>query len=370
MSIKNPQKICWFLVVLLWNGAAARADESHHSCPDMSQHEKILNEGRQVEKQYPRGGPDRLHSLPLYPISDYIPTCDESWMLRQLQAMESVTFSMPVVSYDKKIAAISYARQYEEYGLYSTAKKLYERILSGQKVVQESDDDLSQNCIARKGLERARLSDSAKCLINDHKYAGGIEIFGQVLEKINSGDEDLRIKQNLLSPVLKDINKAVEAQSMVRGLSTEDVISAQKVKERAKDFSIRWKKELECLDMAEKLNRTAFRLEQNGEYKVAEKLYRQSLSIKEKNLGLADSATIVQTTNLARLYAAQGRKREACRIYDEALSAMRKLPNPGSELATMLENYGDMLDQMHQPERAEKIYAEARAYHEKLRNSN
>lgn len=374
MTAKNASILNFLLVVLLWNAGPAHAEEHHYSCPDMSQHEKILNEGQQVEKQYPRGrgawASDRMHGANLmHRVSDYIPRTDEGWMLRQLQGMESTIFSMPLVSYDKKVAVISYAKQYEEYGHYATAKKLYERILAGDKVVQESEDTSTQTRSARQGLERVQSSDSALNLIKEGKYSDGIEAFGKSVETIYDDELDIRSKSNLLRPVLKDIQKAIEEQGKSSALSAADVINSQKVKARAVDVATQWKKELECLDMAEKLNRTAWNLEQHGEYKIAEKLYRQSLSIKEKNLGSNDPDTVSQAVNLARLYAAQGKKREACKCYDVALNALRKLPNPGSEFATMLENYGDMLDQMHEPERAEKIYAEARAYHERVRAS-
>lgn len=368
MSNKFLRRISVSLLVFALSERPVCAEEHQYSCPDMSQHEKVLNEGKQVDRLYPKGGTGGwIGTPPMFRVSDFVPYYNESSTLRQLEAMESAVLCMPLVSYDKRMAAISYARQYEEFGLYSTAKKLYERIVGGQKVVLDSDDDLSTARAARKGLERAELSDSAKCLVTDGKYSSGIETFGSVVEKIYSCDDDLRSKANLLRPVLRDIDRAIDAQSKVRGLTAEDVMNSQKIKARAKEISSQWKRELECLDMAEQLNRTAFRLEQHGEYEVAEKLYRQSLSIKEKNLGSADPATLIQTTELARLYAAQGRKEDACKYFDRALNAMRKLNNPPSEFATILENYGDILDRLHEPEQAEKIYAEARAFHEKVR---
>jgi tetratricopeptide (TPR) repeat protein len=107
-------------------------------------------------------------------------------------------------------------------------------------------------------------------------------------------------------------------------------------------------------------------LERDGQYEGAEKLYKQALLIKQKNLGPENPESIAQNSDLARVSAARGRKSQACKYYEDGLKALRKLPNPGRAYATMLESYGDMLDRMNDKTRAEKIYEEARIYHEKL----
>ena len=65
---------------------------------------------------------------------------------------------------------------------------------------------------------------------------------------------------------------------------------------------------------------------------------------------------------MARSCASQRSYARAQSIYEDALAFLRK--NPKADHAVMrqaLESYGQMLNQMSQPAKAEKIYAEARS---------
>ncbi len=178
---------------------------------------------------------------------------------------------------------------------------------------------------------------------------------------------DLFNKVSILKPILADINEMVKLQN--KSADKVQVVEL-KVQARTQHFWQEWNRQLECLGMAQKLDHTAWNLEKDGQYAMSEKLYRQALSIKHKNLGLENIETVKQNADLARVTAAQGRKTEACQYYETALLKLKTMPNARETYALMLESYGDMLDQMKQKAKADKIYEEARLAHKKTASTS
>jgi len=359
----------YFAIFFLLSVAPAPGEE-HHSCPDLSEHAKILKQGVELEKlnRTPsRGLPGGL-MWSLTSMSDHIPRYNESVLRHQLEELQGAIPTMPLDTYHQRVAAESYARQFEEFGMYKDAVCVYERLLAGQTSEQIVDGDRAK--ALNESLLRVKLCQSARRDFENQHFKEAISSWDKVVDSIYKLNSDLLSKSCLLKIVLADLYRASEKQVHLPGTSAEELTFSHKVISHAETIMKNWERELECLGMAQKLDHTAWNLERSGEYGMAEKLYRQSLHIKLKNLGSDDATTLAQYANLARIYAAQGKKEEACRFYEDALSGMRKLSNPGREFATMLENYGDMLDNLKKYRRAEEIYAEARRYHERVRASN
>ncbi len=365
MNVKLLSGFRFIILALVSSVPSALAEEQMHSCPDMSEHERVLNEGINVHKQH---AVPNLHSWPLdripYSIvNDYTPSRREYDLRNSLRWLEGSIESLPLNSLSHRQTAEGYAEQFEELGMYAPAQKLYERLVAAK----QADKEVDQYELIRstKSLERVKLCQSAHELRIKRNHSAAIEDLGKVVENISTSDMSLPTKASLLKKVKADINQTVEEQGTRSGLTAEEVINSQKTKARAEELSTNWKRELECLGMAQKLDRTAWSLERDGQLPMAEKLYKQALQIKQKNLGFDDPETLAQNADLARLSAASGHKAEACKYYEEALKALRKPPNQGRTYASMLESYGDLLDRMHEKTRAEKIYEEARNYYEK-----
>ena len=131
---------------------------------------------------------------------------------------------------------------------------------------------------------------------------------------------------------------------------------------RAHTLDHNYKMALECLHMADELDRTAFDLETEQTYEMAMRLYKESLEIKTKNLGTINTDTIQQYGDIARVYASEHKYKQAEETYEQALALFRKLRGPREGYVTMLENYGDMLNQTNQKQKATEILNEANRY--------
>ena len=369
MNIRLPGSFYLVSVVFLSGCPIAFAEEHGHSCPDMSQHERVLNEGSRMHKVHgtSRGWSGRLDlmTIPQFSTRDYTPSQREYDLRHSLNWLEDSVDSIPLTTYDKRHSAEQYAEQFEEIGSYTPARKLYERLLQYQQTSLNSDSyELSK---LKRNIERVKLSRTADELMTKNRYSEAIDCLDKAAANIETSDFNLFTKVNLLKLVTSDINRAIKEQGAKPGLSPEAVLSSQKTKARVLALSNNWKRELECLGMAQSLDRTAWNLEQDGQYAMAEKLYKQALMIKQKNLGADAPETLAQNADFGRLCAERGHTAEACKYYEDGLKGLRKLPNPGRTYTTMLESYGDMLDRTNNKTLAEKIYEEARTYNAKVR---
>ncbi len=354
---------------------AAIAEEHEHFCPDMSDHERVLNEGVNLHKQSRRYSNSRFPSefSGFYARSTMATRLDNTppgettpratllgW--RNIQARR-----LPVDELSDRQKAMDYAEQSEEFGMYAPAVTLYERLLANGRGSISGPLSLNQ---LQHSLERAKLCKLAEEHYERKQYAEELNLMARVVRNIENSELDLYSKVSLLKTILNDINEAQtiqviavkKASNLEAKLQLERQQKAgQKIQSDAQAMWHEWNRRLECLGMAKKLDCTAFSLEKDGQYSMAEKLYRQALSIKAKNLGLNNVETIKQNADLARIAAAKGNKDLACKYYEEALLKLKTTPKAESAYASTLESYGDMLEQFNYKAKANKIYEEARA---------
>jgi Tetratricopeptide repeat len=182
----------------------------------------------------------------------------------------------------------------------------------------------------------------------------------QVMSVIeDSNDIQLSTKNDLLAEIDRVLSRE----------SSNHMSIAQPVVARAHSLSERYRKRIEkheCIEMADRLDKTGSRLEDQAQYAEAEKMYRESLAIKQKNLEQDDPDLTFALDNMARICADQKRHVDAQRFYEQELVRYRKNPRQQDrEYAAMLERYGDMLAHANQTAKADQIYAEARAFYNK-----
>lgn len=125
-----------------------------------------------------------------------------------------------------------------------------------------------------------------------------------------------------------------------------------------------------CLEMASKLNATAFALETKAKPEMATKLYKEALDIKQKNLAANDPETASQLVDLARAEAAQQHYKVAQELFERALAILRKTKNSdASSLISALESYGMMLNDWHHEAKADVIYEEAKTVYKNSKSA-
>lgn len=359
--------------------SSAIADDHKHFCPDMSAHERVLNEGQTLHERskvvpinmFPREFRDSSPSTMASRFDNTPPggTTPKVVLLtwRTFQAKH-----LPVDAPSDRQKALEYAEQSEEFGMYAPAITLYERLLDNGRGSLTGPLSLKQ---LQHSLERARLCKRAEEYYERKQYAEELNLMERAVKNIENSELDLYSKVSLLKTILNDINEAQKIQviTLNKATNVEEKMKlerqqrdGQKIHSAAQDTWHEWNRQLECLGMAQKLDRTAFSLEKDGQYAMAEKLYRQALSIKVKNLGLDNLETIKQNADLARIAAAKGNKDQACNYYEGALRKLKESPKGESAYASMLESYGDMLERFNYKAKANKIYEEARAANEKL----
>jgi tetratricopeptide (TPR) repeat protein len=204
----------------------------------------------------------------------------------------------------------------------------------------------------RQVLEQRYVDRLSKC--TNEQLVRALDLYGDTL-RVLGGQEalDLQTKQWYA-------NAVVDALSY-RQFQTLPECSP--ILTKAQRMNDDCRRSIACLSMAVQLDETASKLESQGSYSMAEKLYRQCLEIKEKNLGKTAPETLAVYGDLARLCADQKQYPQAESLYDQALNGFRKLPVPGVEYGRVLESYADMLAQLKQTSKADKLYAEARAHY-------
>ncbi len=378
MNEKLLSRLYFISLVFFASAPLVLADEHKHLCPDMSEHEQVLNEGMKMHKQYglpPRSsfGRRELYSVPSSQprqfryVDDSTPSQREQASREYWSLREKAVDSRRLDTLTERLSAEKEALEFEEIGRFTPAKKLYERLLSIQKAKSDSHEiDLNKTI---KNLERANLCEFSYKNFAIKQYSVALDSLDKVIDNIRASSFDMYTKSVLMTQLMNNFKLAALSKDSSSGLSSEDTRRAEKLNTQVEEQILAWKREMECLGMAQKLDRTAWKLELSGQYEMAEKLYKQALLIKHKNLGAESLETLAQNGDLARVCVALGRKREACRYYEDALKALRNHPNPGRTFVTMLENYGDMLDRLHEKSKSERIYEEARANSNKMTSS-
>ncbi|HEY9713150.1 MAG TPA: tetratricopeptide repeat protein [Chroococcales cyanobacterium] len=117
----------------------------------------------------------------------------------------------------------------------------------------------------------------------------------------------------------------------------------------------------ECLDVSQSLTETGCKLESQDSYALAEKMYREALAIKEKNLTPDDPYIATELCNVARVCGDRGAIDRAVPLYERALAIYRKnLRENRAEMINALTSYAESLERAHRKAAAELKYAEAR----------
>lgn len=215
-------------------------------------------------------------------------------------------------------------------------------------------DTICQSAARRYSRSIPALMVIADCHIQMNSPAQALKLYRLILNSIQGFREPSLGALKELTEIVTVLDSAKmkgepESQSVLLSVSKEIDFQKSALRHR------------QCLDMAAQLNKTAFDLERRAHYAMAQKLYEQALEIKQLNLSKDDPDIASQTLDVARTCAAQTNYTQAQSLYESALSLLRKKPRIDSSLTKQaLENYGQMLNQMNQQEKAKKIYDEAR----------
>ncbi len=273
--------------------------------------------------------------------------------------------SHPLVLSDEEINALSIknrddlesaqltALSYESMAEYEAAEKLYQRMLSA--VAKPSSDNETIRYDLMINLSRVKLWEAADHYEYDNEHNKSALMYRQILLTISSNQNiELETKLKFVSTIMHRLSRAAYGKHTKRAYY------------QAQQLHNLYTKQLACLQMAADLDRAAWRLEHSGLYDRAEKIYKQSLAIKEKSLGKDNQNTLTARADLARLYADEQRYAEAINIYEQTLALYKKIANPGQPYIALLENYGDMLNHINQTSKADEIYNEARITYSKL----
>lgn len=172
-----------------------------------------------------------------------------------------------------------------------------------------------------------------------------------------NSDEEALASLKLLTTLLASVSTAQPELSTIKGETAK--------RTSYYEDEIRRK---QCLHMADNLNETAFRLERKAQPEMASKLYKEALEIKQMNLKSDDPDTAAQLVDLARAEAAQGKFEQAQLHYEKALTILRKnsMADP-ADTVSALESYGMMLNDWNHGAKATKVYEEAKALHDKMK---
>ena len=149
----------------------------------------------------------------------------------------------------------------------------------------------------------------------------------------------------------------------------DEVLAAlQRDLEAAQYSARRAQKQFDAADprLSTSLNNLAALYDAKGKYRDAEPLYRRSLALAEQALGPENPNVATALNNLAELYRTQGRNGEAEPLYVRALAIREKvLGTEHPDVAQSLNNLGVLYDSQGKYEDAEKLYSRALAIREK-----
>jgi tetratricopeptide (TPR) repeat protein len=347
----------------------------------MSEHQKVLDEGRQYLQQHPAG----RNPLPAPSQTkgggagiegggaEFVPPLEFRFEPRSLRSypegleikgdyysisLLNQQIDNPLVTNEQLDSAQLSAQTYESKGQFAIAEQLYERILNARTLYLKQSQVQKASTI--EALCRVKLLNAARGLEKDKDFPKLLSTYDQILSAIAyAKDLHLSTKVAILNPIMHRLES----------LNGEHEPRAAEVHLRAQQMINSYKRSLHCLEIADELSHTAWLLEQNNSYPQAEKLYRQALAIKQKNLGLHDPDTLAETAILARLCADQGKYDQADEMYEHCLAGYGELGRQDCSYAVLLENYADMLNKAQKHAKADKIYSEAQAVYKKIKAS-
>jgi tetratricopeptide (TPR) repeat protein len=384
-------------VVFLMQGMPALAKEDA-VCPDMSGHEQTLNEGEQyfqehggsgssgfgfpdvgwehhteVEEDSPFANPSftfagikmesprqkrmlsdsRLQKFP----KDHPELKEWSKWFRVGSILEQID-DLPLKTTTQIESAELGVRELAAATEYDAAQRLLQRILAAR--IRVTPNDRGDIEAIRDDIRRITMIQAASAYEKDKQLPAALSNYNLVIESIDSArDLDLAAKLAFLSPVSSRLDK----------IGADGNKEARQLQLKVADLCTGYRRSLDCIHMAERLDANGWRLEKAGMTEMAQKAFKESLEIKTKNLGQDDPDTLAAYGDQARLCADEGHFAEAQDIYERTLAKYRKLQNRGTPYASMLESYGDMLNRMGHTAKANAIYAEARNYYKTIKGN-
>jgi tetratricopeptide (TPR) repeat protein len=211
------------------------------------------------------------------------------------------------------------------------------------------------------GTSAARLFIVADSYVQSKKYSRAFSTYEQLETAV--ANEQMTDERAL--KYLSGLITAIESAEMKQQPGYKHLLSKASALITHHHDQIRRNKSFDTL---EELNHTAFTLEKLDEFGSAQKLYQQALQIRQLNVAANDPETINQLLDVARTAAEQKHYGEAQSLYERELAALRKDPRVDpADKVLVLENYGQLLNEMKQEARAAKIYDEARDLARKIK---
>jgi tetratricopeptide (TPR) repeat protein len=359
--------VSMLVVICLMLGMPADAKEDS-VCPDMSGHEQTLNQGEQYLQEHGGGGSSAGFGFDVpttnpwadpgssVNVKSEIPVINDwrpGWTTIDAARLEEQINNLPLKTETEIESAEVSLRALEADARYDTARRLLRKMLVARMSITPNNKRGLEDI--RADIRRVAMLQSAAVYEKQKQFSAALSVYSLLIHSIaSSKDTDLTVKLAFLSPLPHKLDE----------IGADRIKEVKELQEEALILCTGYRKALQdCGRMAERLDTTGWKLEKAGMNELAEKAFKESLAIKIKILGNDDPDTLAAYGDQARLSADKGHYAEAQNIYERALLQYRKLPNPGRSYATMLENYGDMLNRMNQTTKADAIYAEAKRYY-------
>jgi|GEM_PF-2647972 len=177
--------------------------------------------------------------------------------------------------------------------------------------------------------------------------------------------EKIRYSKSTLGSNHEDIVAYLEqVKSDLDGQDLQDLATAKQIRLAVAvelDFHKDQIKRRQCMEMAQKLNDTACKLEASNHFAMAAKTYTEALKIKLSNLSANDPEVSMQMIDIARCEAGCKDNVTADKLYQSALTLLRKSQNTEPRaLMNALQNYGQFLNSINEKKKSDDIYAESR----------
>ncbi len=356
------QSLKYCVIALILLSANTRVEADGPRCSDLSEHEAVLKEGQGFvqpgnrdhwDARSPFFGVAETRGSALWGERVYSYELGELVLLSNLWSDEKID-ALRISSASDISSAEWHARICELADHHTSARNIYSKVLTAKRSQKAPIGALKQTL---KDIERVDLNLKIKGLTYTLSLYQVPVVFNSLTDCISENEYlDVRTKYQLLRSAF---------QSSASHFALPQLPAMKIALVRANSQLISYEKSLQCLDLADQLNAVGFKLEQQGLYPKAEKMYKEALKIRIKNLGSDDSVTLAEYGELARLQAAQKNYVEAIALYESSLANFRKLSVPGAEYGAMLQSYGDLLAQLKRTSKSNAIYDEARQYYSK-----
>jgi TonB family protein len=272
--------------------------------------------------------------------------------------------------------AMSFAEESVCSGKLAAASKLYQRILAALQSDKRFDE--GEKSGIRSNLECVRLLITIGQTTERTKLVSLLFTCLRRLDQASSFGQTTAdsVEQQLLAAVVRNkipfvvignalhvrtdigINTQLSFTKLLYDASLKDHGTFQDVKALSK-LLYGYRTPIQKLAVANEVERRAFEFECKGSYGTALKLYRDALAMKQKDFGKQSEEALAQSGDIARVLAVQGRIPEAQKVYEDTIVSFKKARISSVNYTILLENYGDLLNHIHQQKRAAALYSEA-----------